>query len=67
MGMAGLTMNVSAGLATKRFRYSASFVDLDQDKDLDLINVSDFAGVDIYINRGDGVFEDRTSDQKRLP
>lgn len=57
---------VSAGLATKRFRrsYSASFIDLDQDEDLDLINVSDFAGVDIYINRGDGVFEDRTSDQR---
>lgn len=51
-----------ANLAAKRFRrtYSASFVDLDDDTDQDLIVVSDFAGVDIYENNGQGLFTDRT-------
>lgn len=42
----------AVGLATKRFRrsYSASWIDLDLDGDLDLINVSDFAGLDVYRN-----------------
>jgi hypothetical protein len=41
------------GLAGKRFRrsYSASFVDLDEDGDLDLMVVSDFAGLDMYENK----------------
>lgn len=49
----------SAGLAPLRHRrtYSASFVDLDQDGDLDLFNVSDYAGLDIYRNDGTGKFE----------
>lgn len=49
-----------SGLAAKRFRrtYSASFVDLDDDRDLDLIVVSDFAGVDLYTNDGKGKFTD---------
>src|SRR6185295_15523495 len=51
-----------AGLAQKRFRrtYSASFVDLDDDGDLDLLVVSDFAGVDLYYNDGMGRFRDVT-------
>ncbi len=51
---------VGSGLASKRFRrtYSASFVDLDDDHDLDLIVVSDFAGVDLYTNDGKGKFTD---------
>lgn len=49
-----------SGLAPKRLRrtYSTSFVDLDDDRDLDLIVVSDFAGVDVYTNDGKGEFTD---------
>ena len=49
-----------AGLGPKRFRrtYSSSFVDLDDDHDLDLIVVSDFAGFDMYLNDGGGRFTD---------
>jgi len=55
-------ITVEAGLGKKRFRrtYSASFVDLDQDRDLDLLVVSDFSGVDVYRNNGEGIFEDIT-------
>ena len=51
-----------AGLGTKRFRrtYSSSFVDLDDDTDMDLIVVSDFAGLDLYLNNGQGQFTDVT-------
>ena len=49
----------SAGLAPLRHRrtYSASFIDLDEDGDLDLINVADYAGLDIYRNTGKGKFQ----------
>ena len=49
-----------AGLAAKRFRrtYTGSFVDLDSDRDLDLLVVSDYAGVDLYHNDGTGRFSD---------
>lgn len=52
-----------SGLSQKRFRrtYSASFVDLDSDGDLDLLVVSDFAGVDLYYNNGRGHFTDVTA------
>jgi enediyne biosynthesis protein E4 len=51
-----------AGLAAKRLRrtFSASFVDFDRDDDLDLMVVSDFAGVDFYANDGTGKFTDVT-------
>ena len=54
----------AAGLAAKRFRrtYSASFVDLDDDGDLDLLNVADFSGVDVFRNDGAGRFSDVTSE-----
>jgi hypothetical protein len=44
---------IEAGLGGKRFRrcYSSSFVDLDEDGDLDLMVVSDFAGIDLYENQ----------------
>lgn len=53
---------VAAGLEEKRHRrtYSASMVDLDNDRDLDLLVVSDFAGLDLYRNNGQGQFEDMT-------
>jgi hypothetical protein len=49
-----------AGLSAKRFRrtYSSSFVNLDSDDDLDLIVVSDYAGVDLYVNDGSGRFSE---------
>lgn len=50
------------GLGSKRNRrtYSTSFVDLDNDRDLDLLKVSDYAGVDVFVNDGNGRFTDAT-------
>lgn len=50
------------GFAKKRNRrtYTGSFVDLDDDQDLDLLVVSDFAGIDAYENDGKGNFTDVT-------
>ncbi len=55
---------LASGLAPKRLRrtYSSSFVDLNADGFLDLLVVSDFAGVDLYQNDGHGHFIDRTTD-----
>jgi hypothetical protein len=52
----------SAGLEPRRHRrtYSASLADLDGDRALDLVVVSDFAGVDLYQNNGRGFFTERT-------
>jgi hypothetical protein len=54
------TATEAAGLLAKRFRrtYASSFVDLDDDGDLDLLVVSDFSGVDLYHNDGRGNFVD---------
>lgn len=54
----------ASGLGDKRNRrsYSSSFVDLDDDRDMDLIVVSDYAGFDVYMNDGKGKFVDVTSD-----
>ena len=51
-----------AGLSAKQHRrtYTSCFVDLDDDADLDLLVVSDFAGVDAYVNDGKGRFRDAT-------
>ena len=53
-----------ANLAAKRNRrtYSASLVDLDDDGDLDLMAVCDFAGLDLYRNDGTGRFTDVTGE-----
>ena len=52
----------NSGLAPKKNRrtYSASFADLDGDKDLDLFCVCDFSGIDVYHNDGKGSFTDMT-------
>ncbi|MBU6400885.1 MAG: VCBS repeat-containing protein [Verrucomicrobia bacterium] len=56
-------ITVAAGLGAKRCRrtYSASFVDLNGDGHLDLVNVSDFAGVDVFLGDGRGRFTDVTA------
>jgi hypothetical protein len=50
----------AAGLEAKRWRrtYASSFVDLDDDGDLDLLVISDFSGIDLYHNDGRGHFVD---------
>lgn len=52
----------SRGLGGRRNRrcYSASLLDADQDGDPDLVMVSDFAGVDLFLNDGKGHFQDET-------
>jgi enediyne biosynthesis protein E4 len=62
---------VERGLGSKRHRrtYSASFVDLDNDGDLDLLTNNDFSGVDVYHNDGKGHFKDVTKtaiDQRHM-
>src|SRR6185503_11504026 len=54
---------LDAGLGAKggRRTISASLVDLDGDRDLDLLTVNDFAGVDVYSNDGLGKFTDVTA------
>lgn len=51
-----------AGLMEKRHRraYSASFLDVNIDGSLDLVVVSDFAGIDVFLNDGQGKFRDVT-------
>ena len=53
---------ITSGLGKKRLRrtYSSSFIDLDNDNDLDLVVVSDFSGLDLYLNDGSGKFTDIT-------
>ncbi len=50
----------AAGLEAKRRRrtYASTFVDLDDDRDLDLLVISDFSGIDLYHNDGHGHFSD---------
>jgi hypothetical protein len=42
--------------------FSASFADLDEDGDLDLLTVADFSGLDVFQNDGRGKFTDVTDD-----
>lgn len=56
-------VTIESGLATTRSRrtFASSFVDLDEDGFLDLIVTSDFAGLDIHWNNGDGTFDTQES------
>jgi hypothetical protein len=60
---------VERGLKEKRHRrtYSSSFVDLDQDLDLDLVVISDFYGLDVFLNDGSGHFTDATKELVKKP
>lgn len=51
------------GITAKQHRraFSSSLFDYDNDHDLDLLVVSDFAGVDLYQNDGHGYYTDITS------
>jgi hypothetical protein len=54
------TPDSGLGEKARRRNFSASFVDLDEDGDLDLVLTSDFSGTDIFTNDGQGHFTDRT-------
>lgn len=53
----------AAGLGSHRFRrtYSASLADMNSDGSLDLAVISDFAGIDLFLNNGRGQFREATS------
>lgn len=55
------TAESGLGAKARRRSYSASLLDLDGDSDLDLMNISDFAGVDVFLNDGRGKFSDVTA------
>ncbi len=55
-----VTDRAGFGAKARRRTLSASLLDLDGDHDADLVQVSDFAGVDIFRNDGDGRFTDVT-------
>ncbi|MCZ7636439.1 MAG: CRTAC1 family protein [Verrucomicrobia bacterium] len=64
-GAAGFQdVTVAAGLEPNRRRrtYSASLADLDDDGRVDLVVVSDFRGLELYRNLGDGRFAEVTRD-----
>ena len=58
-----------AGLGKKRNRhvFSSTFVDLDDDNDLDLLLTNDFCGCDYFINDGEGTFTDARDTLKPTP
>ena len=48
------------GQKNRRHVFSSTFVDLDGDKDLDLVLTNDFCGCDLFFNDGRGSFEDKS-------
>ncbi|MDE2713394.1 MAG: FG-GAP-like repeat-containing protein [Verrucomicrobiota bacterium] len=57
-GTGKFTEAIAPGLRKLRRTRSSSWVDLDGDGDLDLLNVADFGGLDHYANDGRGEFTD---------
>ena len=57
-GAGKFTETATPGLRKLRRTSSTSWVDLDGDGDLDLLNVADFGGLDHYANDGQGKFTD---------
>ena len=55
-GFREATLESGLGSVGNRRAYSASWIDLDHDGDLDLVQVSDFAGLDLLLNDGFGHF-----------
>ncbi|MCZ6853578.1 MAG: CRTAC1 family protein [Gammaproteobacteria bacterium] len=56
------TLIAGLGKKNRRHVFSSTFVDLDDDQDLDLLLTNDFCGCDYYQNDGHGRFQD-ASDQ----
>lgn len=54
------------GRKSRRRNFSASFVDLDDDSDLDLLLTSDFSGTDLFLNDGKGTFTDATASMQPI-
>lgn len=62
-----VTQFAGLGKKSKRRNFSASFVDLDDDADLDLLLTSDFWGTDYLVNENnDGSFTDATDTLRPL-
>ncbi len=59
-----VTAQAGLGKKSRRRNFSATFVDLDEDADLDLILTSDFSGADLFYNDGHGNFTDVTEKLK---
>lgn len=55
-----VTAESGLGAKSQRRNFSTTFVDLDDDGDLDLMMTSDFSGADIFYNDGKGKFTDVT-------
>ena len=55
-----VTEEAGLGHKNRRRNFSATFVDLDDDQDLDLMLTSDFSGIDLFYNDGSGKFADVT-------
>ena len=55
-----VTAEAGLGQKNRRRNFSATFVDLDDDDDLDLMLTSDFSGADLFYNDGRGNFTDVT-------
>jgi hypothetical protein len=63
-GFRDVTIEAGLGEKNRRRNFSATFVDLDEDGDLDFLLTSDFSGTDMFYNDGHGRFTDVTEKLK---